>query len=708
MGEGVELRTESLHYDLQSNLGETDDPIRLISRQASGTARGIRYEHGPGKLELCREVDFTLKRSMKKPDGTIQVQNVRVTSQRGFYSEAELYFRFLENARLESETDVLTGDDVQATFSADKKQLTSLICRGNASYASKDTSVARELRGNRIRFGIAPATGSLEKIEVFGQAGYFSSSLDAKQELRASSIDLALDPARGIPRVVRAKQDVSFRTGRENESTTVTGENLEATFIPDTSLLDRMRVWGKAQMSSSQGSDADPDELRAEEIRMSFQDLEGRTALRELQAERSVNWKTPPRRKKPDEPPQAGRTLSADTLTILYSSGEDKPDSGHAAGRVVLTGIQAAKARSAEIRRLEADTVRFRFWQAGSRLREFEGEGRVALFYHKPGDPGAEIPSQEFRTTSTHMRATLREQDGDVETVSQWGDFVYQEGTRTATAGRGDYQAESEALVLQESPKISDANGTTTGIRIEYDRKRGILTVLQRVRSVLRRDTGAQGKQVTSPEKAASPMVVTADNMQFWNEEARARYSGSALLLSEDGQLQCKVLDIFNGGDRVEGEGNVNHILFKKRSYHQVASQKETMPGPRAGPQAGREATDLLIRSPRLSYLKGSNSIHYSENVTLESQDLWMSSESLDVVLELEGGGVEQAAARKNVVIRQTGREVKGDFADYYPSPGKIVVTGIPAQITDPQKGKSLARRLTFFTTDDRILFEIR
>jgi len=83
-----------------------------------------------------------------------------------------------------------------------------------------------------------------------------------------------------------------------------------------------------------------------------------------------------------------------------------------------------------------------------------------------------------------------------------------------------------------------------------------------------------------------------------------------------------------------------------------------------------------------------------------------MSSDSLDIVLDPEGRRVEQAAARKNVVARQAGREAKGEFGDYYVSPGKVVVTGNPAQITDPKKGKTLARRLTFFTSDDRVLFE--
>jgi len=115
-----------------------------------------------------------------------------------------------------------------------------------------------------------------------------------------------------------------------------------------------------------------------------------------------------------------------------------------------------------------------------------------------------------------------------------------------------------------------------------------------------------------------------------------------------------------------------------------------------------------LIRSSHLRYLKTENSVHYTGGIILESEDLWMSSGSLDAVFEEEGRRVERAAARDKVHIRQAGREVKGDSGDYYLAPGKFVVLGQLAEISDPDKGRSSARRLTFFSADDRILLENR
>jgi lipopolysaccharide export system protein LptA len=93
-------------------------------------------------------------------------------------------------------------------------------------------------------------------------------------------------------------------------------------------------------------------------------------------------------------------------------------------------------------------------------------------------------------------------------------------------------------------------------------------------------------------------------------------------------------------------------------------------------------------------------------NVTLHSGDLDLSSGSLDAVLDETGKRIDRATAKGKVLIHHQNRECKGDTADYYLNPGKFVVVGNPAEIYDPEKGRSFARRLTSFIADDRILIE--
>ena len=103
-----------------------------------------------------------------------------------------------------------------------------------------------------------------------------------------------------------------------------------------------------------------------------------------------------------------------------------------------------------------------------------------------------------------------------------------------------------------------------------------------------------------------------------------------------------------------------------------------------------------------------SNTINYLGSVTAHSGDIDMSSESLEVILAGEGGSVEHAMAQGKVEIMQGARKCKGDKADYFLNPRKFVMVGNPAEVNDPEKGRSFARRLTSFIADDRILLEDR
>ena len=48
-------------------------------------------------------------------------------------------------------------------------------------------------------------------------------------------------------------------------------------------------------------------------------------------------------------------------------------------------------------------------------------------------------------------------------------------------------------------------------------------------------------------------------------------------------------------------------------------------------------------------------------------------------------------------------RECKGAVAHYYSDPERFEVTGNPAELFDPVRGRSFAPRLTYIVADDRI-----
>jgi lipopolysaccharide assembly outer membrane protein LptD (OstA) len=188
--------------------------------------------------------------------------------------------------------------------------------------------------------------------------------------------------------------------------------------------------------------------------------------------------------------------------------------------------------------------------------------------------------------------------------------------------------------------------------------------------------------------------------MQYWTEVGRARYAGKVQMLSEDQQLKAQVLEIFGGGERLEAQGTVWHLLPRSEARK---APSETDKSKKTG---NASSAPIIIQSSSMKYLSAGNALAYSGGVTLHSGDLDLSSGSLNAMLDKEGKSVEHATASEKVLIRQGDRQCKGEVADWYVDPGKFIVVGSPAEVYDPGRGRSFARRLTSFSSDDRILLE--
>ncbi len=705
IGSEVRIKTDSLHYDLNTNVGSTNDKIQFLSKEAQGTAQGVLYNQTQKTIELRGNLDFLIARPVSDRSSQGRTEHIRARSRQGYYSNDERLLRFQGQASLDSESASLAGESIEARFTEDRKHLSSLICQGNVTYSSKDANGPRTLQGDWMHFGIDQGSGSLQNIHVSGHSAFSSRTPEADQELRGSTILLELDPADGHPRLIQSQGGVQLRMKRDAEETLVTGEKLDTIFVPESGILQSIHVREHAHMLTTRPEEASQDELSAEDVRLYFRQIQGRNTLSELQAETSVQLNSTPPKTGATGRSLATRSLTASALTMTYAKSGDYFESGKATGNAVLSGIPLGGVEHAEIRRLTADTVQFHFYPGNNRLQDFQGEGHVQVYYLKPA-AAATAPPEEFRTSSTNISAIFKEADGTAQSISQWGSFRYQDATRSANSGRCDYDAQKETMFLREAPHIADSSGASSGDLIEYDRKQKILTVRGHVRSVLKASDKSQSTPFASSSGSTSPSIVTADQMEYWTDNRHARYSGRVQLLSEDGQLQAEALEVFDGGERVEAQGGIHHRIPGRKTNGEGNAQDEKTTDGKPAPSVG--GAPVLIRSSRLRYNKAENSIHYEGGVTLTSGDMNMAAASLDAFLDKESQQIERATANGEVEIHQAGRQVKGKSADYFLVPGKFIVQGDPAEIQDPARGKSMARRLTFFTSDARILLDNR
>jgi LPS export ABC transporter protein LptC len=704
-GKGIELRMNSLHYDFNANVGTSGDKFQFISGMASGSARGIRYDKNQGSLELKSEVDFVL--TARKPDGdsSAEPEKFHASSDWAFCSDQMSQIVFQGRARIESGADVLSGDNIEAALGPERKQVTSLISTGNALYQSGAPDQTQTLRGDRMVFDIGDLQ-SLEKINVTGRAEFLSVSPTGEEVLRGGEIDLVFDTATGMPNQIQGRNNVSFDRKRGSEQMQVSGNLLIASFISGTSNLESIHVENtekQAFMSVQNDATGMINELQAVAIRMSFRRSDERMVLETLRAEGSAQWVSKPSQKRASGRREPARTLTASLLEMFYSGEGDSFEWGRALGGVVISENREATSVPKQTRRLLADNTEFHFFPGNNRLRDMDADGHVTVIQEKKAGSGENSAVDGFRTDSDKMKVVffMQQNESAVESIAQWGNFRYEDAATSATAGRCDYDARKEMLTLRDSPGIRNEMNSTTGKWMEYEQKAGVLSVHGQVRSVLSDQKGKESFFTAS--SSSSPAIVTADEMKYWTADRRARYTGKVQLLSESGHLQAGQLDIVEGGQSVEAKNEIRHYFIPERGASESPRRTDKI----NDAQSAEDGT-VVIQSSNLTYLRESNKITYLGSVTVHSRDIDMSSESLDVVLANEGGDIEHAIARGKVIIRQGPRECKGEKADYFLDQRKFVLVGNPAEVNDPQKGRSYASQLTYFIADDRILLENR
>jgi lipopolysaccharide export system protein LptA len=546
-------------------------------------------------------------------------------------------------------------------------------------------------------------SNGLQTIDVMGHGIFSSKSGSGEQELRASFIHMTMNPSAGLLERVQSNGGIDFLMKRGDGETLITGEILDAIFTAGSSQLQSINVQQNAHMQTVVRGGG-REELSSNEIRLSFRNEGGRTSLDRLQADLRVLWNSLPAPRSDQRSDSLGRSLSAHSLTVQYAEG--CLQSAEASGSVIISGIPASSGNQSAIRRLETDAIRFQFYPGDNHLERFDGDGHVQVLYRMPSDPSKELPAREMRTSSSKIQGTFKDSDGSALSVSQWGGFKLQDGARTAVSDRCDYDAVKDVMILSGSPRLSDSNGVTTGEVMSFDRKQELLTVNRSVRTVVEPGGYSQATPFTDSTGSATPSLITADEMQYWTESSRVRFNGNVQLLSENGQLQAGMMQITGGGDELEAKGEVRHIIPGRASRAEAGPSTASGKIPSKKTSAPATGSSILVTCTQLRYSEKDRSIHYEGDVHLMAGSVSISANRLDAVLDEGRKQIESASAAGKVEVRQDARVVRGDRADYYLQPGKFVVSGNLAEIAEPRRGKSWARRLTFFTSDDRILLE--
>jgi LPS export ABC transporter protein LptC len=703
LGKEIEIRMETLHYDLQSHIGTTPDPVEFYSERINGKARGLRYDRNQQSVQLDSEIDFLIAMEKVSADGSIVVEEFKAVSEKAFGFENFSKILLLGDARLESDLSLLTGDKIDVAINTELKKITSLISTGSASYTSKSAGESRSLSGDRIVFSIHPETGNLETIRVVGTAGLVVVSPTGEQYLSGAEIKLYLDPIPEIPTKIEGRTGVQFRFKHDTDEILIGGEWFSAGFSSATRKLENIKVRQNGKIAVTGKGGFAGNEIQAEKIDAYTREISGGIILDKLRAEQSARWTSRPVPAGSSVLSAPARTMTASLIAMFFAPDGGYLDRIDASGDVVLSEASGASANVHEQNTIQGDRVRFNFYSGNNQPKDMSATGHVRVVHDaKATMSDSTSKSGGFVTESDSMKAAFvpGSERVVIAAASQWGHFSFKDASRSATSEKCDYNAEKDRLTLSGSPEISFEMGTATGEIVEFNRGKGVVAISRKVRSVL--SSAMKGGLAGSP--ADSQGIVLADGLQYWTETKRVRYTGNVKWLSADQQLMTEALEISDNGSQIKAGKGVSHYIYRKRVS--IKDSKDMVDSTATSLKESRNDADMPIhiKSSDLNFSKDRNILIYSGNVSLVSGDLNLTSGILEAVLDKEGKGIEKAAARNKVVVRKGKRECIGDTAYYYGNPERFQVTGNPAELYDPKRGRSFALRLTSNVADDRIL----
>jgi lipopolysaccharide export system protein LptA len=320
------------------------------------------------------------------------------------------------------------------------------------------------------------------------------------------------------------------------------------------------------------------------------------------------------------------------------------------------------------------------------------------------GEPEAKIvssaPSQPDRVSTSESLELVFRPAGGITSIIQQGNLAYVDGTRKAWAQRATYTAADQLLVLNGSPRVTDAGMTTTAQTIRIRRVNGEASAEGDVKSTY---TDLKVQPDGGLLAASDPIHVTSRTVTVHRSPALAVYTGNARLWQNANVVEAPTLTFDRERRSLVAQGTADHPV----STVLVQADKSG------------KATPVTIIAAGLTYNDADRKIVLDGGVSAKGADVTMTAQKMDVFLVARDhskagsdpgtpGQLDRIVAQGNIVIAQPSRRATGDRLEYVAADEKFVLTGGPPSIFDAERGKITGDSLTFFRRDDRVLVEGR
>jgi LPS export ABC transporter protein LptC/lipopolysaccharide transport protein LptA len=535
--DALKVNTESIAYDQNSEIAQTDAPLSFDRENVSGHSTGAIVFAKSKKLDLKKDVAITVtpevpKDAKGKPSST-RSRPVTIRSAQASFEQDTMALNFTGGVTAEQDRDVMSGDNLYGTLN-EQKHLQKLAVRGNSYLRSMEEGRSAEVHSANMDFFL-DKDQRLERAVAMEHAG--GKTLDADSELQLTGANLieVLFQAQGDRSLLKQMRtegrsviNLAAPKSKANDpraaNKRLTADAVKLIWRVTGRDLDKAEAVGNAELFVDpviKNAKTDQKTLTAPRLDCDFFDI-GNLA-RSFTATGGAKAVIEPVQKVED---RGTRTLTSQKMMAVFVKDTQDIERMDAQGEAKFNENDRNGVASNISYTAADDTVRLRggdptVWDSRARTKAIELDSDLTnKVSYSRGKTATTYYSQE----QTNGATPFSKVKSPVYVVSDRGEFYSSSGlaiyTGNARAWQDDNFVRGDKLTIYVNEKKMDANGH----------------VQSEIYNARRRAEGAN---------STVPVFATADSMTYSDMNRTLHYEGNVDIRQGTDRLTSGVADVY-------------------------------------------------------------------------------------------------------------------------------------------------------------------
>jgi LPS export ABC transporter protein LptC/lipopolysaccharide transport protein LptA len=535
--DALKVNTESLAYDQNSEIAQTDAPLSFDRENVSGHSTGAIVFAKSKKLDLKKDVAITVTPEVPEDARTklssTRSRPVTIRSAQASFEQDTMTLNFTGGVTAEQDRDVMSGDNLYGTLN-EQKHLQKLAVRGNSYLRSMEEGRSAEVHSANMDFFL-DKDQRLERAVAMQNAG--GKTLDADSELQLTGANLieVLFQAQGDRSLLkqmrtegRSAINLAAPKSKANDpraaNKRLTADTVKLIWRVTGRDLDKAEAVGNAELFVDpviKNAKTDQKTLTAPRLDCDFFDV-GNLA-RSFTATGGAKAVIEPVQKVED---RGTRTLTSQKMTAVFVKETQDIERMDAQGEAKFNENDRNGVASNISYTAADNTVRLRggdptVWDSRARTKGIELDSDLTnKVSYSRGKTATTYYSQE----QTNGATPFSKVKSPVYVVSDRGEFYSNSGlaiyTGNARAWQDDNFVRGDKLTIYVNEKKMDANGH----------------VQSEIYNARRRAEGAN---------STVPVFATADSMTYSDMNRTLHYEGNVDIRQGTDRLTSGVADVY-------------------------------------------------------------------------------------------------------------------------------------------------------------------